>query len=65
MSWKHLNIFNQACELVCDLPRAKCRQCGQVYRVTPPWEGQNKHFTKDFEAFALTLMREMPEMEVA
>jgi len=22
--WKHLNIFNQAYEIVCDLPRAKC-----------------------------------------
>jgi transposase len=62
--WKHLNIFNQACEIVCDLPRAKCRVCGSVYRVTPPWEGNNKHFTKDFEAFALTLMREMPVKKV-
>jgi transposase len=58
--WKHLNIFNQACELQCDLPRAKCRACGSVYRITPPWEGLCKHFTRDFEAFALTLMREMP-----
>ena len=33
---------------------------GTVYRVTPPWEGKNKHFTKEFEAFALALMREMP-----
>jgi transposase len=31
-----------------------------VYRVTPPWEGRSKHFTQEFEAFALTLMREMP-----
>jgi len=29
-------------------------------RVTPPWEGRSKHFTQEFEAFALTLMREMP-----
>jgi len=58
--WKHLNIFNQACVLQCDLPRARCRACGRVYRVTPPWEGLCKHFTRDFEAFALTLMREMP-----
>ena len=32
----------------------------KVYRVTPPWEGRSKHFTQEFEAFALTLMREMP-----
>ena len=31
-----------------------------MYRVTPPWEGRSKHFTQEFEAFALTLMREMP-----
>lgn len=28
--------------------------------MTPPWEGLSKHFSKEFEAFALTLMREMP-----
>ena len=27
--------------------------------VTPPWEGRSKHFTQEFEVFALTLMREM------
>ena len=64
MRWKHLNIFNQSCELICALPRGKCRVCGKTYRVTPPWEGQSKNFTKDFEAFALTLMREMPVKRV-
>ena len=29
-------------------------------RVKVPWEGEGKHFTKEFESFALTLMREMP-----
>jgi transposase len=33
--------------------------------VTPPWEGRAKHFTKEFEAFALTLMREMPVKKAA
>ena len=27
--------------------------------MTPPWEGRSKHFTQEFEVFALTLMREM------
>jgi hypothetical protein len=31
-----------------------------VYGVTPPWEGRSKYFTKEIEAFALTLAREMP-----
>jgi hypothetical protein len=32
--------------------------------VKPPWEGKSKHFTEEFEAFALTLMREMPMKKV-
>ncbi len=28
--------------------------------MTSPWEGRSKHFTQEFEAFAVTLMREMP-----
>ena len=63
--WKHLNIFNQSCFLLCDLPRAKCSTCGKVYRLTPPWEGLAKHFSRAFEAFALTLMREMPVSKVS
>ncbi|MGA2853296.1 MAG: ISL3 family transposase, partial [Verrucomicrobiota bacterium] len=43
----------------------KCRQCGHVFRVRPPWEGLSTHFTKEFEAFALLLMREMPMSKVA
>jgi transposase len=33
--------------------------------VRPPWEGLSLHFTKEFEAFALLLMREMPMKKVA
>jgi transposase len=32
--------------------------------VRPPWEGLSLHFTKEFEAFALLLMREMPVSKV-
>ena len=59
LRWRHLNVFNCECVIECRLPRGK-RADGRVYRVTPPWEGKNKHFTKEFEAFALALMREMP-----
>ncbi len=45
---------------MCALPRGRRANDGTVYRVTPPWEGRSKHFTQEFEAFALTLMREMP-----
>lgn len=33
--------------------------------MRPPWEGLSTHFTKEFEAFALLLMREMPVSKVA
>lgn len=60
MQWRHLNVFSKECVIVCALPRGKRSDDGKVYRVTPPWEGRSKHFTREFEAFALTLMREMP-----
>jgi transposase len=62
--WRHLNVFQHRCEITCRLPRGKCRQCGHVFRVRPPWEGLSTHFTKEFEAFALLLMREMPVSKV-
>ncbi len=52
------------CEITWRLPRGKCRQCGHVFRVRPPWEGLSTHFTKEFEAFALLRMREMPMSKV-
>ena len=65
ITWRHLNVFQHRCEITCRLPRGKCRQCGHVFRVRPPWEGLSTHFTKEFEAFALLLMREMPMSQVA
>jgi transposase len=64
LTWRHLNIFQHRCEITCRLPRGKCSQCGHVFRVRPPWEGLSAHFTKEFEAFALLLMREMPMSKV-
>jgi len=65
MTWRHLNVFQHRCQITCRLPRGQCRQCGHVFRVRPPWEGLSTHFTKEFEAFALLLMREMPMSKVA
>ena len=64
LAWRHLNVFQHRCEIRCRLPRKKCRQCGDVFRVRPPWEGLSRHFTREFEAFALLLMREMPMSQV-
>lgn len=64
LTWRHLNVFQHRCEITCALPRGKCRRCGDVFRVRPPWEGLCKHFTREFEAFALLLLREMPVKKV-
>jgi transposase len=59
-TWRHLDAFGKRTEVLCAPPRARCSVCEKVWRVPVPWEGEGKHFTRDFEAFALTLMREMP-----
>lgn len=59
-TWRHLDAFGKRTEILCALPRACCKGCGKVWTVPAPWEGKSKHFTRDFEAFSLTLMREMP-----
>ncbi len=60
MQWRHHNVFNKECVIVSALPRGRRCDDGKVYRVTPPWEERSKHFTLEFEASAVTLMREMP-----
>jgi hypothetical protein len=60
MQWRHLNVFNKECVIVCTLPRGHRANDGTVYLVTPLSEGLSKHFNKEFEAIALTLMRENP-----
>jgi transposase len=58
--WRHLNLCQLQAEIVCALPRGKCKDCARVYTVRAPWEGRSRGLTQEFEAFALTLMREMP-----
>jgi transposase len=59
-TWRHLDAFGKRAEILCALPRARCKQCEQVWTVKAPWEGTTKGFTKEFEAFSLKLMKEMP-----
>jgi transposase len=59
-SWRHLNVCQLESEIVCSLPRGQCKECQKVYTVRAPWEGRSRSLTQEFEAFALTLMREMP-----
>jgi hypothetical protein len=59
MELRYLNVFNKECVILFGLSRVRRFNDGTVYRVNLPWDGWSKHFTKEFEAFALTLMREM------
>ncbi len=59
-SWRHLNVCQLQSEVVCALPRGQCQHCRKVFTVRAPWEGRSRGLTQEFEAFALTLMREMP-----
>ena len=58
--WRHLNVCQLESEIVCALPRGQCKGCRKVFTVRAPWEGRSPHCTQEFEAFALTLAREMP-----
>ena len=58
--WRHLNVCQLQSEIVCRLPRGRCGACEKIYTVRAPWEGRSRGLTQEFEAFALTLMREMP-----
>ena len=59
-TWRHLDAFGKRTGILRALPRARCQHCRKVWTVPAPWEGRGKHFTRDFEGFSLTLMREMP-----
>jgi len=58
--WRHLNVCQLQSEIVCALPRGECQSCRKIFTVRAPWEGRSRGLTQEFEAFALTLMREMP-----
>ena len=62
--WRHLNVCQLESQIACALPRGQCRDCQKVFTVPAPWEGRSRGFTQEFEAFALTLMREMPVQKV-
>ena len=56
--WRHLDGFNHKTLLECVLPRAKCSGCGHRFPLKPQWQGKTRHFTRSFEAFALSVIRE-------
>jgi transposase len=64
-TWQHLNFFEHACFLHCQVPRIKTSD-GRVESVPVPWARPNSGFTLLFEALAMALIeREMPVKRVA
>jgi len=58
--WRHLNFFQFQAYINADVPRTKCSSCAAVASVPVPWARKGSGFTLLFEAFALTLARQMP-----
>lgn len=63
-SWRHLNFFQHRAELTARVPRVGCPDCG-VRLAKVPWARSGSGFTALFEAFCLTLARDMPVSKIA
>ena len=63
-TWRHLNFFEHMTYLHARRPRVRCETCG-VRTVAVPWSRPNSGFTILFEAFVMTLAKEMPVMAIA
>lgn len=62
--WRHLNFFQYKCYIHFRNPKLKCNNCG-VHLFSPPWSRPRSGFTVLFEAFVLTLAKEMPVSKIA
>jgi transposase len=62
--WRHMNFFQYKAYLHCSVPRIRCPQCG-VKTAHLPWARPGSGFTLLFEAFIMTLAREMPVLALA
>ena len=63
-TWRHLNFFQYKCFIHFRTPSTKCDDCG-VHLFVPEWGRTQSGFTMLFEAFILTLAREMPISKIA
>ncbi len=63
-TWRHLNFFEHETYLHARLPRTECPDCG-VKTVAVPWAREGSGFTLLFEAFVITMAKEMPVNAIA
>ena len=64
-SWRHLDFFQYEAWLHADVPRVACTACGKTTQVSVPWAREGSGFTLLFEAWALTLCKELPVAQAA
>lgn len=62
--WRHLDFFQYKCYIHFRNPKISCDNCG-VHLFVPFWARPQSGFTVLFEAFILTLAREMPISQIA
>jgi len=62
--WRHLDFFQYKCYIHFRNPKIKCENCG-VRLFVPYWARPRSGFTSLFEAFILTLAKEMPVSVIA
>lgn len=58
-TWRHLNFFEYTTDLRARVPRVYCPEHG-VINVQVPWSRPGSKFTLLFEAFTLSLVKDMP-----
>jgi transposase len=63
-TWRHLNFFQHEAHIRARVPRVQCPEHG-IRTVALPWARPGSGFTLLFEAYVLTLAREMPMSAVA
>ena len=63
-TWRHLNFFQYKCYIHFRTPSTKCGDCG-VHLYVPSWGRPRSGFTLLFEAFVLTLAKEVPISKIA
>jgi transposase len=62
--WRHLNFFQYQCYIHLRTPRTQCPACG-VLLWYPSWSRPDSGFTLLFEAFIMTLVKDMPVSSIA
>ena len=62
--WRHLNFFQYRCYIHARVPRVECKD-HKVRLVDVPWAKPGSGFTLLMEAVLLTMLRQMPVLQVA